>query len=414
MKSLTIALKDLTRSFRSTFALMFMFGVPLMVTGLFYFMFGTMANEDGGFNLPPTKVVIANLDKGDAQAGQLGKMILETFQKEDFAKLMVVSTAQDAASARLAVDNQKAGVAIIIPENFSASFTDSKAATEIELYKDPTLTLGPQIVQTMLGQVTDKFSGIKITVALSLKQAEAGAIDYNKINQVVNGYMAATQDSTNPQALIEQRAPAAAPKKNMMLALIGPIMAGMMIFYAFFTGVNTANSILREDEEGTLQRLFTTPTSQAEVLGGKFLAVGLTVLVQVVTLLAAARLLFGIEWGALPAVALAAFVIVCSAAAFGILICSFLKNTKQGGIVFGGVLTVTGMLGMMDIFTGNPNSTQFGILPLLTPQGLAARSMLLSMSGAPMTQILPYALVLLALSLVFMATGVWRMQKRYA
>jgi ABC-type transport system involved in multi-copper enzyme maturation permease subunit len=150
------------------------------------------------------------------------------------------------------------------------------------------------------------------------------------------------------------------------------------------------------------------------VLGGKFLAVGLTVLVQVVTLLIAARLIFGIQWGALPTVALAAIVTVCSAATFGILICSLLKNSRQGGIIFGGVLTVTGMVGMMDIFTGNPNSAQFGILPLLTPQGWAARSMLLSMDGAPISQVLPYALVLLALSAAFFIAGVWRFQKRYA
>ena len=61
MKAFDIAVKDLTRSFRSAFAVIFMFGVPLLVTGMFYFMFGNMANN-GGFNLPKTKVIIANMD----------------------------------------------------------------------------------------------------------------------------------------------------------------------------------------------------------------------------------------------------------------------------------------------------------------------------------------------------------------
>ena len=51
MKAFDIAFKDLTRSFRSAFAVIFMFGVPLLVTGMFYFMFGNMA-ENGGFDLP--------------------------------------------------------------------------------------------------------------------------------------------------------------------------------------------------------------------------------------------------------------------------------------------------------------------------------------------------------------------------
>ncbi|HOD05914.1 MAG TPA: hypothetical protein PKH92_12795, partial [Anaerolineaceae bacterium] len=76
MKSLAIAFKDLTHSFRSTFAIIFMFGVPLMVTGLFYLMFGSLSADKSGFNLPLTKVVIVNLDAGDPQAGQLGQIMV--------------------------------------------------------------------------------------------------------------------------------------------------------------------------------------------------------------------------------------------------------------------------------------------------------------------------------------------------
>ena len=54
-----------------------------------------------------------------------------------------------------------------------------------------------------------------------------------------------------------------------------------MIFFAFFTGAASAQSILTEEEKGTLPRLFTTPTPELSILGGKFLAVALTVLVQV-------------------------------------------------------------------------------------------------------------------------------------
>jgi len=62
MKILDIAIKDMTRSFRSAFALMFMFGVPLVMTGMFYLMFGNSSNNPQGFSVPVTKVVVANLD----------------------------------------------------------------------------------------------------------------------------------------------------------------------------------------------------------------------------------------------------------------------------------------------------------------------------------------------------------------
>jgi len=414
MKIFEIALKDFTRAYRSLFSLMFMFGVPLLLTGIFYFMFGGTAS-DSGFELPRTQVVVANLDEGHAQTGQIGQTVVEILQSKDFADLMEVNLVDGADAARQAVDSQQAGVAVIIPADFSASFADTAATAEIQFYQDPTLTLGPSIVQTVLKQFTDSFAGVKIAVGLALQRAEAGEIGYDQVAPLVAEYMRAAQSgSGSSSAVLDVRTPATAPETSMLVRIIGPIMGGTMIFYAFFTGMSTGESILREEEEGTLARLFTTPTRQSEILGGKFLAVGLTVLVQVVVLLVAARLIFGIQWGALPAVALYALGTVVVASTFGLLVNSLLKNTKQGGIIFGGLLTVTGMVGMMDIFTGNAGMGQFGIVPLFTPQGWASRSMISVMNGAGALDILPNVLVLLAMSALFFAISVWRFQKRFA
>lgn len=415
MKIISIAIKDIKRSLRSKFALVFMFGVPLMVTGMFYLMFGNMnTQQDGGIDLPVTRVVLVNLDEGDEQAGQLGIMIADSLRGENFSSLMEVSTGSDPAAARALVDAQQVGVAVIIPPNFSKSFTQESAVAEIEVYQDPALSIGPGIVRSILKQYSDSFAGIKITVNQALKQVEAGQMDYSQIQVIVADYLAAEQIDSEPNALLDVSSPQAAQPENWLLSMIGSIMAGMMIFYAYYTGASCAESILREHEEGTLQRLFTTPTTQAEVLAGKFLAVGLTVLVQVVTLLIAARLIFKIQWGALSSAALASGAVILSATASGILLCSLLKNTRQGGIIFGGLLTVTGMVGMIDIFTGQASSGNYGFIPLLTPQGWAARGMLLSMQGAAVSEILPFALVLIALSILFFIAGVWKFQKRYA
>ena len=291
MKVLDIAFKDFLRAYRSLFALVFMFGVPLLITGMFYFMFGNM-NSEGGFNLPSTKVVVANLDEGHAQTGQIGQMVVEALQSEDLSGLMDVTAAASADEARQAVDAQQAGVAVIIPAGFSASFADPGATAEIQVYKDPTLTIGPAIVQSVLSQITDNFAGVKIAVSLALRQAESGEISYDQVAPLIEQYVLAAQPEGDPAgALLDVRSPAAAPKKNMMLGMVGSIMGGMMIFYAFFTGMSSGQSILQEEEGGTLPRLFTTPTSQAEILGGKFLAVFLTVVVQVIVLLVAARLI---------------------------------------------------------------------------------------------------------------------------
>jgi ABC-2 type transport system permease protein len=203
---------------------------------------------------------------------------------------------------------------------------------------------------------------------------------------------------------------------NLLLRMLSPIMGGMMIFYAFYTGTSTAQSILREEEERTLPRLFTTPTSQAAILSGKFMAVFLTVAVQVIVLLLAARLIFGIRWGAWPSTGLMAVGTVFSASSFGIFVNSFLKDTRQGGVIFGGVLTSTGMIGMISIFAMNsPAAATLGdTVSLLVPQGWAVRGLMQAMNGQPVSSVLGTTLVLLAWSAAFFFTGVWRFNRRYA
>ncbi len=71
MNILDVALKDLKRIFRSVFALIMMFGAPLLIAGLLYFAFGSMAGGGNSFTLARTRLVIANLD----QAGSSGSTL---------------------------------------------------------------------------------------------------------------------------------------------------------------------------------------------------------------------------------------------------------------------------------------------------------------------------------------------------
>ncbi len=265
-------------------------------------------------------------------------------------------------------------------------------------------------------------SGVKIAVNVALD--EGGPENYTLVGQVVQQYLdRSLAQSDDPEAaLLEVRnlktgaVDEAQESRSTLVGIITPIMGGMMIFYAFFTGTGTAQSILKEEEDRTLPRLFTTPTPQAAILSGKFLAVFLTVLVQVIVLLVAARLIFGIQWGRLPSVTLMAVGMVFVASSFGIFVNSFLKNTRQGGAIFGGVLTVTGMLGMIGIFAMNSPAAQklANSVSLLVPQGWAVRGLLQSVNSQPVADVLLSMLVMLAWSAVFFSVGIWRFNRRYS
>jgi len=412
MKSIDIALKDVKQAFRNKTALMFMFVIPILVTGLFFFIFGSGDDEEA-FNLPQTSVYIVNLDEGE-----FGQVLVEVLRSEGLQDLLAVTQTDDVEIARSAVDRQESGVAVIIPENFSAVMQQPEGVAQVEIYQDPTLTLGPGIVTTIVNQLTDSFSGSKIALGTTVEQlTQAGlAITPEVINSTIEKYVRAVQQIGGEEGLIETETPTGAPPNGgMMLGIVSFVMAGMMIFYAFFTGASSVQSILMEEERGTLPRMFSTPTSHSTILYGKFIASALTIFIQVTVLLIFGSLVFNIYWGDLLSVVLVVLGTVVSATTFGICFVSFIKNSRQAGAIMGGGITTLGMIGMSKIFTlGSPSPPPaIDIISLTVPQGWALKGIITAMDGGSLGNILFSVIGMLVWSLVFFLIGNTRFKRRF-
>lgn len=420
MKTLVIALKDLKHNFLSAFSLIMMFGAPLLITGLLYFAFGGMSSGESAFSLPVTKVVVVNLDQpiaSEAGSAAGGKMLVDFLQDPSLAEIIQVRIAADEAAARKAVDEQKAGVAVIIPPDFSAAAFTAEQTTSVKIYQDPTLTIGPSIVRDLVSHYMDAFSGAKIASQVAAGTQPEAAVQMRVIQSYTAWIKANGHDenrSTPRLAIVSPSGAAQAKEKKPSSGMIGPIMAAMLVFFVFFMGANGAESLIREDEQGTLARLFTTPTSIANILGGKFLGIVISLSIQVAVLLLASILLFGIQWGQPATVLLVSFALVVVSSSFGLLLMSFVKNSRQTGPVLGGVMTLTAMIG--GLFTtavpGVPASIEK--VSLSMPQGWALQSWKIALSGAGPAQVVVPVLVLLALGMIFFAAGIARFRGRYA
>ena len=425
MKTLDIAIKDLLRSFRNAFFLGFGLGVPVLTGVIFYFAFGGLASE-GGFNVPQVDVLVVNLDEPVAEYGgfSAGEMLADFLQSETLAELLAVTQANDPAKARAAVDNQETDVAVIIPKNLSSAVFDPQGQAEVEVYHDPTLTLGPGIVKSIVTQFIDTLAGSKITADVAYDQLtnQGVTVDGTILQKVAIEYgewSASLAGSQGTGALFTIQSPTGGEEEdaNMALAMVGGVMTGMMVFYAFYTGAASAMSILQEEEDGTLPRLFTTPTPMSTILGGKLVAVFALVIIQVLVLMAFSSLIFKTNWGALVPLSMAVLGLVVLAASFGIFAMSLLKDTRQAGVVIGGVMTVLGMVGISSVFTANVPGVGGGIaeiLPLFTPHGWAMWAWQLVMDGGVVGDVLlPFA-VTIALTIGFFTVGVLRFRKRFA
>jgi ABC-2 type transport system permease protein len=424
MKILDIALNDLVRSFRSMFAVGMMFVAPLLITGLIFFAFGGMSAGTGSFNLPDLHVALVNLDRPAGTDLNLGQMLVDFFQDENMPGWLKTSQVESAAAARAAVDHREAGVAVIIPVDFTATLIAGEQTASLTLIQDPTLSIGPQIVKDILTQFVDGVSGTGIALSvtragLAVRGAELSPVAIGPLVQAYSDWYTALSKNLHhsQQPLLAVQAPAgstgAAASQNPIHEMLGLIMSGQMIFFAFFTGASSAQSILREDEEGTLPRLFTTPTPRSTILGGKFVAVFITITVQAAVLIAATGLLFRIEWGQPLSVALAVLGLVVAAAGFGVFIISFVKNARQAGAVIGGLLSVTGMLG--GLFTANIAMPKaFTAINLFFPQGWVLRGWKLVLAGGSPGEVLLPVAVMVAIGAVLFAAGAILFRKRYA
>jgi ABC-2 type transport system permease protein len=383
-----------------------------------------MSSGDGEFNPPRTRVQVVNLDQGSLQAGTFdaGSMLLSFLQDEQIEEVMEFTTVEDEDTARQAVQTGEADIALIIPANFTGAALTSAESAEVILYQDPTLTIGPGILDDLLTHFLDGFSGAKIasTVAAGQLQAQDIPVDNALTAQITGAYTAWLQSSGHNAAEdgaadIRFTSPSGSETETQPAAsMIGPIMSGMMIFFIFFMAANSTQSIIREHEQGTLARIFTTPTGTLRILGGKFIGVFLIVVIQAVLLLTASSLIFGIDWGQPATVALVTLGLLVVATGFGILIISFIKNTRQTGPVLGGALTLTGMLG--GLFTnGIPNlPAAFDKAKLSMPQGWAMTAWERALAGASPSNVIVPVIVMLVMGIAFFAVGAVMFQRRFA
>jgi len=423
-KVIDIALKDLIRSFRNVFGLVMMFLVPILLTAMLYFAFGTLFRGDGGFDVPLTSVQVANLDVPSPQLGgfSAGQILLEFLQDESLSDLLQVSEASDEAGARGAVKKQIADVAIIVPSDFTAAVLKPDGTARVTLVQDPTLTLGPSIVEGLVSQLADTFSGAKIAAGTVARQfGQRGVpVKPQMFQDIATEYATwaaevgqARADGMHP-ALDVQAPLSKAEPRSWGAEVAGLVMVGMMIFFAFFTGANTAGTIISEQENGTLARLFTTPTTHTAILGGKFTGVFVTVLVQVLVLTLLTTAIFGVHWGMPLTVSLAVLALVIVVSGFGIFIISFIRTTRQQGSVLGSVLTLAGMAGGLFTTSLSTPPRAFEIIQLLTPHGWALRAWKLALAGASAGEVALPVVVLLGMGAVFFAIGALRFRKRFA
>jgi len=418
-KPLAIAWKDVRAVYRNPAALAMMLLAPVALAALLGFAFG----GSSGFTLSRIDVVVADLDTGTASAGSqsavpVGRIISDALGSTQLSGLFKVSWVPTAQAARRAVDDNEADVAVIVPAGASNALTGlADRRVTIELYENPTDQVSPAVVAGVVEQLVGSLNGGRAAAATAVRLAtsrgvvDAAALQRSAASAAATFGKAAQGAGLAP--LVEREPLARAGDQKAAPGVAGQVLAGMMIFFMMFGALNVARGILEEDEEGTLRRLFTTPTPLREILGGKFLSIFLTVLVQIALLLAAGRLIFGTRWGGPAQVVLLTVDGAAVGAGLAVLLISLARTSRQAGSVSSGVVLVLALLG--GNFVGSVSDTGvFSVIQRLTPNGWLLRAWITTLNGGSLSDIVLALLLVAAFALVTFSLGLLRFRHRYA
>jgi ABC-2 type transport system permease protein len=415
VRALSIALKDTRHVYRNVAGLAMMLVAPMLLA----FALGAAFGGGDNYSVATVKAALVDQDAGvGAGAPAAGAVLTTALTSPEVAGLIQVTRVDTPEQARALVDSGDADAAVLIPTGLSAALfapTLGNPAANVEIYKDPSLTVAPAIVQAVVQSVVDSLNGARAAAGTSAQLGLAEGIDTARLAALAEATARAYSDSTqmDGQVSIAERAPEMAGANDQEPNVASQVLVGMMLFFMLFGAATPSRSILDEHREGTLSRLFTTPTPRGTILAGKYIAVFLVVLIQAFILVVAGRFLLGAHWGEIGPLAILILVSSLVAASLGLVTVSFAKTPAQAGAVSSAVFVFLGLVS--GNFTGTASiGGAYAIVRRISPLGWLMEGWSDLLFGGSWESIALPVVVALGFTLVFLAIATVFFRRRYA
>ena len=418
MKIWTIAWKDTTIRFRDRNALILMVAAPLVLSAIIGSAFGGFLNSNDPVPFDAIPVLLINQDDGE-----MGQQFADILTSDALGDLLVVTEMADETAARQQVQRGEARAAIVIPDGFSEAVSgDSETAESpalVQFYADPSATVTPNIVRGVVTQIVNGFNSAAISSEVTVAQLTAEAATLGPaladLGTVLQAEMQSRFNEGQPVVIALNDVPVGETEETADISPFAFFAPSMGILFLMFSMMDGTRSILEEEQEGTLSRLISTPTSHLEIILGKIGGVFLTGGLQFVVFVAASALIFQLDWGnSLLGLAMLTLAVVLSLTSLGALIAAFARNPSQAGILGTVVTLVFAALG--GTFVPAQNFPPFlQELSKITVTRWALDGFTdLTIYGLGATDVVLETAVLTGLSILFVALALWQFQRRLA
>jgi ABC-2 type transport system permease protein len=408
LKTFLIGLKDLRLVFRDRAALVFMLLAPFLLTVGMGFVTGRFSGTSNS-GLSDIPVIIVNLDNAE-----LGNALVDVFQSEDLADLMEPTASRDPEAARRLIDDNQAAAAVIIPAGFTRSIIPAEGMmldpnfaepdpVQIEVYTNPAMSTSAGVVKAIVDEFVSRVEEGRVSGMTSIVQMlAAGVIAPQQAESEGRGLFENVDQTGSTALTLKTDSQGAQAVDFDVLAYMAPGMALLFLMYTVSYG---GRSILAERAQGTLPRLLVSPTTSAQILGGKVFGIYLTGVAQISILILASALFFGVKWGDPLGMVVLILAAVFGATGWGLLITAFARNPNQVASIGTAIMLIFGILGGSFIdLSVMPSLVQ--AISKITPNAWALDGFTTLALGGRLPQLTEPILALLVMGMVLFAMSV--------
>ena len=317
---------------------------------------------------------------------------------------------RDYNEAKQMVEDGEIDGFLVLPADFTEGLMTG-SGTQLEVVADIEAIETRAALQGLAGAISSRVGSEYIvagaTIELLIKQGFIAPDDTDKIEQIVQQIFQNWDGITAGESFIE-----ISSEKVGNIEAENPAnwsLTGYLVMFVFFGAALGAESIVRERQNNTLERLLTGSVSREGILGGIFTGTAAKGLVQILIFWLAGILIFKADLGLAPAaVIILSILMVIVSSTFGVMLATLVNTQRSAGSI--GVLTslVLAPLGgcWWPLFL-MPKWLQ--ALAKISPHGWANTAFnKLMLFSADFGDVVPEMLVLVGFAVIFGIIAVWR------
>jgi ABC-2 type transport system permease protein len=409
MKSLShvrlFMLKDLKVFATDRLALLFFIAFPFMFIVVFSFMLADVGGED--------QRLVLHVATQEASDG-LSQQIVGALETQDETTLEpgapVIVRDADYAAARQAVEDGTQDGLIAFPADFTEKLFSTGGA-QIEVLADGSAASTRAALNGLAQSISVRIGSAKVaasaTVQLLISQGLLDPQDQAAIDEVVQGVISGQEAAAAQEPVIgfeKQQVGEVEPENAANF-----VIPGYLVMFVFFAAAMSAEAIVRERENHTLERLLASSVRRESILGGMFAGAAAKGLIQIAIFWTVGFLAYKIDFGLSPAaVVLLSILMVVMSAAFAVMLATFVTTQRSARSLAVLTALVLAPLGgcWWPLFI-TPGWMQS--LAKFTPHGWATTGFnKLMLFGAGFGDVMPEMLALAGFAVLFAVIGVWR------